>query len=122
MCKASVDARKTRDPEIGDQTVLGTSPHGFPQVTRSQDAADDCVTCAKIGQNMLFENVPAQFQQLLQFPAQFDATFVEGIDDTPDTIFYDGRQIDLMELANYSQQQPPTNKVRVTMLSMMNAR
>ncbi len=120
MCKASIEAGKVRDAQEGDRTVLGTSQYGFPQLQRTRDIDDDCVTCPKIGQNMHFANVPSKLQGTMGVPGRFEAAFVEEDDDEPDSIFYEGRQIDLMALAQHSQEQGDLDsKVYVTMVSIM---
>lgn len=120
MCKASIEAGKVRNAQEKDRTILGTSPYGFPQLMRTQDMGDGCVTCPKIGQSMHFVNVPLELQETMGVPGRFVAAFVEEEDDVPDTIFYEGRQIDLMALAQYSQGQVDlVKKVHVTMVSVM---
>jgi hypothetical protein len=123
MCKASIDARKTRDAKKGDVTMLTYSPHGFPQFERPEDVAEDSVettvTCAITGQKMTISNIPPVAQEDLQIDDTITAIFVEDTGNMPDKIFLeDGGLIDLTDIL---WEQTTLGEVQVTMLEMIDA-
>jgi hypothetical protein len=97
MCKASINAKRTRNAEVGDELVFGQSSHGLPILRREEDDKD-FLTCVKMGRTLTISNISHTLQSSLGIGETAKVIFVEDIDDTPDSVRLEsGKVVDLYE-------------------------
>lgn len=92
MCKASMNAKQTRNAEVGDVLVFGQSSHGLPILRREEDS-NDCPTCVKMGRKLTISNISSALQSELKIGETAEVIFVEDVDDSPDSVRLESGEI-----------------------------